>query len=178
MSRRAFFGIGSNLGDRWANLDAGVTGILECGALIGVSPIYETAPVGGPGGQGPYLNCVVGVLTDASPAELLRVAHRCENARGRVRAERFGPRTLDVDVLLVEGVTSDDPDLTIPHPRMWERAFVLVPLEDLAPGTAPTGWEDRLGGPEGIARSVRRVGTMLGSARAPAAVTAARPDAR
>ena len=103
-----------------------------------VSPVYETAPVGGPDGQGAYLNCVVALESDREPLDLLAVANRLEDAAGRVRLERFGPRTLDVDILMIEGVSSEDPNLTIPHPRMFERAFVLAPLEELDRGDPAT----------------------------------------
>ena len=88
-------------------------------------------------GQGPYLNLVVELDTDASPRQLLGLCHRLEAAAGRVRGERWGPRTLDVDILWIDGVTVDEPDLSIPHPRMCERRFVLVPLADLAPELVP-----------------------------------------
>ncbi len=134
MTRRAFLGLGSNLGDRWATLRQAVARLPDVAA---VSPVYETDPVGGPPGQGPYLNCVVELHTDRTPRQLLEEAHRAEAAAGRVRAERWGPRTLDVDVLWVEGCDVDEPDLVVPHPRLWERAFVLVPLHDLAPDLVP-----------------------------------------
>jgi len=89
--------------------------------------------VGGPDDQGAYLNLVVELDTDLSPRELLAAAQRAEAGAQRVRTERWGPRTLDVDVLLVGDEVVDEPDLVVPHPRMWERAFVLVPLADLAP---------------------------------------------
>jgi 2-amino-4-hydroxy-6-hydroxymethyldihydropteridine diphosphokinase len=90
--------------------------------------------VGGPPGQGPYLNLVVELDTALSARELLDVAHRLEAAAGRVKAEKDGPRTLDVDVLLVGDAHVDAPDLVVPHPRMWRRRFVLAPLADLAEG--------------------------------------------
>ena len=105
--------------------------------LAATSPVYETAPMGGPPGQGPYLNAVVELRTRLGARQLLEVCQGLEDAAGRVRAERFGPRTLDVDVLLVGDEEVDDDDLTVPHPRMWERAFVLVPLADLAPDLVP-----------------------------------------
>jgi 2-amino-4-hydroxy-6-hydroxymethyldihydropteridine diphosphokinase len=140
---RAFLGLGSNLGDRWAYLRAAVGSLPD---VVAVSPVYETAPVGGPAGQGPYLNLVVELDTDLGPRELLGVARRLEDAAGRVRGERWGPRTLDVDILLVGDLAVEEPDLVVPHPRMWERRFVLAPLADLAPDLAPEGWEDRVAG--------------------------------
>ena len=140
---RAFLGLGSNLGDRWQHLRDAVASLPD---VVAVSPVYETSPVGGPAGQGPYLNCVVELSTDLSPRELLGVAHRLEDAAGRERKERWGPRTLDVDVLLVDDLTVDEPDLVVPHPRMWERRFVLAPLAQLAPELVPEGWERRVAG--------------------------------
>ena len=132
MIERAFLALGSNVGDRWAALRAAVAG-LPPDEVVAVSPVYETDPVGGPPGQDPCLNAVVELATARSPRELLDLARLLEGAAGRVRAERWGPRTLDVDVLLVGSAVVDEPDLVVPHPRMWDRAFVLVPLRDLAP---------------------------------------------
>jgi 2-amino-4-hydroxy-6-hydroxymethyldihydropteridine diphosphokinase len=131
---RAYLGLGSNLGDRVAFLQSAVDELARTEGLrvVAVSSVYETAPVGGPP-QGDYLNAVVAVDTDLDPWALLDVAHRCEEHAHRVRGTRFGPRTLDVDVLLFDDEHLDDPDLTIPHPRMWERGFVLAPLRELAP---------------------------------------------
>lgn len=129
---RAFLGLGSNLGDRRARLAAAVQALGEHG-LVGVSALYETAPIGGPTGQGAYLNAVVELDTDASPRDLLDLCRELESAAGRVRRERWGPRTLDVDVVWIDGVVVDEPDLQVPHPRMWERRFVLAPLRELAP---------------------------------------------
>ncbi len=134
--RRAFLGLGSNLGDRAAILREAVSTLGRAG-LVAVSPVYETDPVGGPGGQGPYLNIVVELRTDATPRALLAVCHRVEAAAGRVRAARWGPRTLDVDILWIDGVTVDETDLVVPHPRLWQRRFVLAPLRDLAPDLVP-----------------------------------------
>lgn len=128
--RRAFLGLGSNLGDRRGYLRDAVATL---GPMVQqVSPVYETDPVGGPE-QDRYLNLVVELATDLEPRALLAVCHRLETGAGRVRDERWGPRTLDVDILLIEGVTVDDPDLQVPHPRWRERRFVLRPLADIAP---------------------------------------------
>jgi 2-amino-4-hydroxy-6-hydroxymethyldihydropteridine diphosphokinase len=126
---RAVLGLGSNLGDRAATLQAAVEGIAAEIRVVGVSAIFETTPMGGPP-QPDYYNAVVVVDTDRGAAELLELAHRLESAAARVRLERWGPRTLDVDVLAYEGVRSDDPELTLPHPRAHERAFVLLPWLD------------------------------------------------
>jgi 2-amino-4-hydroxy-6-hydroxymethyldihydropteridine diphosphokinase len=127
---RAFLALGSNLGDRRAYLAAAVARLPD---VVATSPVYETDPVGGPPGQGAYLNCVVELRTTRTARELLAAAQAAEAAARRERLERWGPRTLDVDVLLVGDETVDEPDLIVPHPRMWERGFVLVPLGDLAP---------------------------------------------
>ena len=125
---RAFLGLGSNLGDRQALLAEAVDSLT---GVVGVSSVYETDPVGGPGGQGAYLNLVVELDTDLSARELLGVCHRLESAANRVRQERWGPRTLDVDVIscCADGkeLVVREPDLTLPHPLAHLRAFVLVP---------------------------------------------------
>ncbi len=126
--------MGSNLGDRLCNLQRAVAALPD---VIAVSSVYETDPVGGPPDQDPYLNLVAELRTSLSPRELLEAAQAVEAAGGRVRAERWGPRTIDVDVLLVGDLVVDEPDLVVPHPRMWERGFVLVPLSELAPEVAP-----------------------------------------
>ena len=139
MTHRALLALGSNLGDRWGFLRDAVASLPD---VVAVSNVYETPPVGGPS-QGPYLNCVVRLETLLGARALLDEARRRENEAGRERIERWGPRTLDVDVLWVDGEEVDEPDLVIPHPRMFERAFVLVPLFDVAPDLVPDG-------PEGI----------------------------
>jgi 2-amino-4-hydroxy-6-hydroxymethyldihydropteridine diphosphokinase len=147
---RAFLGLGSNLGDREQLLAEAVDRLLAVGR-VAVSPRYETDPVGGPE-QGAYLNLVVELDTDLSPRQLLEVCRRLEAAADRVRQERWGPRTLDVDVLWVDGATVDEPDLEVPHPRMWQRRFVLAPLRDLAPDLVSA---EQVAAAEG---DVRRVG--------------------
>ncbi|MCY3619485.1 MAG: 2-amino-4-hydroxy-6-hydroxymethyldihydropteridine diphosphokinase [Acidimicrobiaceae bacterium] len=126
-ARRAFVALGSNLGDRLAYLQNAVNGFDDVDA---VSDVYETKPVGGPE-QGPYLNMVMRLETSASPRELLRQCRRSELEAGRVRVVRWGPRTLDADLLWIDGERVDEPDLVVPHPRMYERDFVLVPLADV-----------------------------------------------
>jgi len=140
---RVFLGLGSNLGDRLQHLRDAVASLPD---VVAVSPVYETDPVGGPLGQDPYLNLVVELQTDLSARQLLGISHRLESAAGRVRTERWGPRPLDVDLLLVGDATISEPDLVVPHPRMWERRFVLAPLADLAPELVPAGWERRVAG--------------------------------
>jgi 2-amino-4-hydroxy-6-hydroxymethyldihydropteridine diphosphokinase len=134
---RAFIGLGSNLGDRWSHLRRAVDQ-LRAGnrtPVTAVSQVYETEPVGGPEEQGPYLNVVVelAVSPAVDPYRLLEECRRLEAAAGRIRTVRWGPRTLDADVLWVDGVSLEDPDLTVPHPRWRERRFVLAPLAELAP---------------------------------------------
>jgi 2-amino-4-hydroxy-6-hydroxymethyldihydropteridine diphosphokinase len=148
-AKRAFLGIGSNLGDRLAHIRRAVSAMP---GLVSVSQVYESVPVGGPPGQGPYLNAVAELRTELSPRGLLELAQRLESDAGRVRAERWGPRTLDVDVLLVGDERVEEPDLVVPHPRMWERAFVLVPLGELAPELVPE--------PERASPGVRLVGRL------------------
>jgi 2-amino-4-hydroxy-6-hydroxymethyldihydropteridine diphosphokinase len=142
--------MGSNLGDRAALLRAAV-GSLD--HVVAVSPVYETDPVGGPE-QGAFLNLVVELDSPLGPRALLEECRRLEAEAERVRTVRWGPRTLDVDVLWVDGDDVDEPDLQVPHPRMWERRFVLAPLADLAPDLVP---------PEVLASSggqVRLVGSL------------------
>jgi 2-amino-4-hydroxy-6-hydroxymethyldihydropteridine diphosphokinase len=127
---RAFLGLGSNLGDRLANLTQAVRALALSGmTVVRTSRVYETAPVGPP--QPDYLNAVAEVETDLSARELLEVCLGVERQMGRVRAERWGPRVIDVDLLTYGRETIDEPGLTVPHPRMHERAFVLAPLLEL-----------------------------------------------
>jgi len=126
---RTFLSIGSNLGDRRQYLRHAVESLPD---VVAVSPVYETDPVGGPP-QDEYLNLVVELDTSLAPHDLLGVCHRIESSADRVRGVHWGPRTLDIDIIWMEGVALDDPRLTIPHPRWKSRRFVLVPLRDLAP---------------------------------------------
>lgn len=130
----AYLGLGSNLGDRLATLQravdllGGTPGI----DVVACSRVWETAPVGGPP-QPHFLNVVIRVETSLAPPELLLAGNAVESALDRVRDVRWGPRTVDIDVLTIDGFVSSDPHLTVPHPRMTERAFVLLPLLDLDP---------------------------------------------
>jgi 2-amino-4-hydroxy-6-hydroxymethyldihydropteridine diphosphokinase len=132
VAERAFLGLGSNLGDRPANLQAAVDrlGEREGIRVARSSRVYETDPVGGPP-QPAYLNAVIEVETELDPRELLTGCLDVERDLGRVRSERWGPRTIDIDVLTFDRLTVDEPDLTVPHPRMHERGFVLAPLAEL-----------------------------------------------
>jgi len=125
--------LGSNLGDREAHLERGLASLRTRGVeTLAKSAIYETEPVGGPP-QGPYLNLVVLVRTDLGPEELLRAALAVEAERGRVRTVRDAPRTLDIDILFYGDLVRRLPSLVLPHPRLHERRFVLVPLAEVAP---------------------------------------------
>jgi 2-amino-4-hydroxy-6-hydroxymethyldihydropteridine diphosphokinase len=128
-------GMGANLGDRLRTLQRAIGLLAERGVRsVASSRVWATAPVGGPPGQGEYLNVVVAVDPgNLSPSEVLAAASGVEEALGRVRAERWGPRTIDVDLLLWDDRTIETDALTIPHPRLTERAFVVLPLLDLDP---------------------------------------------
>jgi 2-amino-4-hydroxy-6-hydroxymethyldihydropteridine diphosphokinase len=143
MARRVLLGLGSNLGDRRRLLKDAVDSLP---GVTKVSGLYETDPIGGPAQQDKYLNLVAAIDSDATPRQLLGMCHRLESAAGRVRGERWGPRPLDIDILWIDGETVDEQDLQVPHPRMWQRRFVLVPLADVAPELLPEGWEDRVDG--------------------------------
>ena len=144
--RRAFVGLGSNLGDRRARLQTAVDQLRAAGDVAAVSPLYETEPVGGPSGQQDYLNLVVELHTADPPRALLERCRALETVAHRQRNERWGPRTLDADVLWVDHELVDEPDLTVPHPRMWERRFVLAPLADLAPDLVTSAQVEAAGG--------------------------------
>ncbi len=139
---RALLGLGSNMGDSWAILREAVGSL----SVVAVSPVYRTDPVGGPAGQDPFLNIVVEIDTDLTARQLLGVCHRLESAADRVRTVRWGPRTLDVDIVWMDGVTVDEPDLQVPHPRMRQRRFVMAPLADIAPDVAGPDWRDKAEG--------------------------------
>ena len=132
--------IGANLGDRLAALQGAVDALAATAGVVitAVSAVYETEPVGGPE-QPAYLNAVVIIETDASADDILARAQAIEHDWQRTREVRWGPRTLDIDVIDVAGRTSDDPRLTLPHPRARERAFVLVPWLDADPAARLTG---------------------------------------
>jgi 2-amino-4-hydroxy-6-hydroxymethyldihydropteridine diphosphokinase len=151
--RRAFVSLGSNLGDRAAYLGAAREALaaLPATTIVAASRIYETAPQDLPD-QDAFLNQVVCLETALLPLDLLRECQRIEREHGRVRELRFGPRTLDIDILLFQDAESDDPELTLPHPRMVKRAFVLVPLAEI--------WEHARGMPDmdvaGLGRATTR----------------------
>lgn len=130
--RNAYIGIGANLGERLVNLKKALN-MLSSEKEISVqavSAIYETAPVGGPE-QGPFLNACAALQTTLTPTLLLLKMLEVENSLGRVREVRWGPRVIDLDLLVYEGVIMNTPLLELPHPRMIERNFVLIPLADI-----------------------------------------------
>lgn len=137
--RRAYIGIGANLGDRQAQVDAAVA-FLAAGPqtrLVRLSRVRETAPVGPP--QPAYLNAVAEIETPLAPRALLDLLLDYEAQAGRVRRERWGPRLIDLDILLVGDEVVDTPGLTVPHPELARRRFVLEPLVELAPELTPPG---------------------------------------
>lgn len=124
-------GLGSNLGDRCELLRSAVDSLGEFGAQMGVSALYESAAVGPP--QPDFLNGAVRFLTELVPHLLLQTLQAIEREHGRVRRERWGPRTLDLDILWAGMITLSESGLTIPHPRLTDRPFALLPLIDVAP---------------------------------------------
>lgn len=131
---RAVLALGSNLGESESTIERAVVDLREAGVrILRVSPLYRTAPVGGPAGQPDYVNAVIEVSTSLRPYELLKLCNAVEAAHHRERLVRWGPRTLDIDVIDYEGVVSDDPVLTLPHPRAHERSFVLTPWARMDP---------------------------------------------
>jgi len=135
MATPAWIGLGSNLGDRKAALDAALAALAATPgvAVVAVSSYHETRPVGGPPGQGAFLNAAARLETTLGPFELLAVAQEVENRAGRVRSIRWGERTLDVDLLMYASKFLDAPGLKLPHPRLPFRRFVLAPLAEIAP---------------------------------------------
>lgn len=140
--QHAVLSLGSNLGNRLETLQGAIDALEDTPGLRvkAVSPVYETEPWGVPPGSQPaYYNAVVLVKTTLPPSSLLERAHAIEEAFHRVRDGRYGPRTIDVDIVLYQGVISDDPALTLPHPRAHERAFVLAPWHDIDPDAEVPG---------------------------------------
>jgi GTP cyclohydrolase-4 len=129
---RYYLGLGANLGDRRANLAAALRRLGAVGRVVAVSSLWQTAPVGPPG-QPPYLNAAVALDSGLAPRTLLAFAKRVEWELGRRPGPVWGPRPLDIDILLADGARVDEPGLVVPHPRMAERGFVLWPLAEIAP---------------------------------------------
>jgi 2-amino-4-hydroxy-6-hydroxymethyldihydropteridine diphosphokinase len=148
---KAVLAFGANLGDRAATLQAALDGLSAQIRVVAVSSIYETAPVGGPA-QPDFYNAVALVDTTLAPKDLLAVSHSLEAAALRVRLEHWGPRTLDVDVLAYDDIRSDDPELTLPHPRAHERAFVVLPWLEIEP-------DGRIDGHGTLAELAAKLGT-------------------
>jgi 2-amino-4-hydroxy-6-hydroxymethyldihydropteridine diphosphokinase len=137
--RRTVLSLGSNLGDRLDNLQEAIDALFDAPGLdfIAISPIYETKPVGGPE-QGDFLNVVIVANSRVAPESLLERVLNIEDAMDRTREVRWGPRILDIDIVTMGEVTSEDPALLLPHPRAHQRAFVLVPWCDVEPeGSLP-----------------------------------------
>jgi 2-amino-4-hydroxy-6-hydroxymethyldihydropteridine diphosphokinase len=134
MMNKAYLGLGSNLGRRLENLKKALRQLTSTEDIIirAISAVYETRPVGGPE-QGPYLNACVKLETALSPTKLLLAMQTVEDNLGRVRKERWGPRTIDLDLLIYENILINSPLLELPHPRIVERDFVLIPLAEIAP---------------------------------------------
>lgn len=138
----AYIALGSNLGSRLHYLRAAAKALAEHPQIniTGYSRIYETTPVGGPAEQGAFLNAVIRLTTTLSAQELLALMQSIEQAQGRQRTVHWGPRTLDLDLLLYGAEAIHESELTVPHPRLTERNFVLVPLCDLAPTLSIPGY--------------------------------------
>lgn len=154
---RAVIGMGANLGDREAVLRAAVAELAALGTVAAVSPVYETDPVGGPE-QPRYLNAVALLDTAMDPVDLLAACQRIEAAHGRTREVRWGPRTLDLDIVAIGSLVLEEPGLSVPHPLAHERSFVLAPWHDVEPGAILPGHGTvaallALVGSEGITRT-------------------------
>jgi 2-amino-4-hydroxy-6-hydroxymethyldihydropteridine diphosphokinase len=152
-----FLALGSNLGDRRANLGAAVERLREQVAIEALSSLYETEPAYVED-QPRFLNAALRGRTTLDPQELLASVKQIERELGRVAGQRYGPRVVDIDLLLYDGLTLDTPDLTLPHPRMAERPFVLAPMAELAPALVPPRWHTTI---EALARSVRGHGDII-----------------
>ena len=134
MGNIAYLSLGSNIGDREKHLRDAIASLGKLERIVAVSSFYETEPVEF-ADQGWFLNCVVEVETSKKPAQLMVEILEIEQEMGRVRFQKKGPRTLDIDILLFDEMILDTPDLTIPHPAMTRRRFVLEPLAEIAPYT-------------------------------------------
>jgi 2-amino-4-hydroxy-6-hydroxymethyldihydropteridine diphosphokinase len=132
MNKLVYLSLGSNLGDRAANLELAVTHLRELGTVVARSSLYETEPVDLER-QPWFLNCVVAMETELMPKQLLARVSGIEQKMGRRRTQPKGPRMIDIDILLFGGSVVETPSLTIPHPAMHERRFVLEPLAEIAP---------------------------------------------
>ncbi|HEY8040496.1 MAG TPA: 2-amino-4-hydroxy-6-hydroxymethyldihydropteridine diphosphokinase [Polyangiaceae bacterium] len=156
MTLRAVVGLGSNLGDRLATMRAAVRELRRVARVETTSRVYATAPIGPP--QPEFLNAAALITYEGTALSLLGALLAIEGGLGRVRAERFGPRTIDLDLLWIEGLAVDGERLTVPHPRLRERAFALVPLLELAPDARDPRTGERYVAPAG---EVRATGDLL-----------------
>jgi 2-amino-4-hydroxy-6-hydroxymethyldihydropteridine diphosphokinase len=157
---RVVIGVGSNLGDRLENLRSSVRWLRRLsGAPVVCSPVYETEPVGPP--QPPFLNAAALFFEERSPRELLRSLLSIERELGRTRSERWGPRIIDLDILWIEGVICDEPQLHVPHVALTERAFALQPLLDLVPDAVDPRTQATLQLPPSGASGIRRTAWTL-----------------
>lgn len=127
-----YLGIGSNLGDRFENIKSAIKKIAQLGEISQTSSLWETMPWGC-AQQQPFLNCVISLETILSPFELLKRTSQIELKLGRKREQKFGPRTIDIDILLYGDLIINKPNLVIPHPYLHQRKFVLLPLSEIAP---------------------------------------------
>ncbi|MEA3501799.1 MAG: 2-amino-4-hydroxy-6-hydroxymethyldihydropteridine diphosphokinase [Actinomycetota bacterium] len=167
MSRCAI-AVGSNLGDRPGHLGAAIEGLSAVGAIAGISSVYETAPIGGPE-QGPFLNAAVLIDTARTPVDLLRELLLIERARGRARSERWGPRTLDLDLILFDRSVIDEPGLAVPHPQMRHRRFVLEPLLEIWPDARMPDGSAITAATESVwSQEIHRTGLVIGGPQSPA----------
>ncbi|HOU89644.1 MAG TPA: 2-amino-4-hydroxy-6-hydroxymethyldihydropteridine diphosphokinase [Polyangiaceae bacterium] len=162
---RYVIGLGGNLGDRTLALAEGLRALSGMGALLAVSSLYETDPVGGPP-QGPYLNAAALLEAAVAPRRLLEALLVAERTLGRVRRERWAPRRIDLDLLWAGDLIVSEPDLEVPHPRLGERAFALVPLLEVVPDARdPRTGEPYAGVLAGLPPArVRRLGALAGTA--------------
>lgn len=154
---RALLGLGANLGDPVATLNEAKARLGRIGRVTAASALYRTPPWGVTG-QPPFVNAALALETALDPDALLAALKALEHELGRVASVRWGPRAIDLDILDVDGVRRDDPGLTIPHPRLFERAFALVPLAEIEPAFAAA--RDAL--PPGDLAAVERIGTFEG----------------
>lgn len=168
MTTPVWIGLGSNLGDRKATLDAAVAALSRVPGVTvrALSSFHETEPVGGPPGQGPFLNAAAWLETTLNPLTLLAITQGVESRSGRVRSRRWGERTLDIDLLIFGNEFLDTPRLKLPHPRLALRRFVLAPLAEIAPSVVEIV-------------SMRRIGDLLANLdRRPRLLALLGPDGR
>lgn len=128
----AYLSLGSNLGDREKNVHTALAELAAYGTITAISALHETAPVGIIN-QPLFLNAVAAFTTKLEPHQLLEAIHKIEAGLGRTRIVRFGPRTIDIDILFYDDLILNEPSLTLPHPHLHERSFVLTPLAEIAP---------------------------------------------